>query len=327
MNLTKLKKLALSIIVGTTVLIHGSVYAESKADEGTITVTLLGTGSPVPSLERYGAATLVSAGGQMLLFDAGNGAQLRLLEAGVSSGAIDQVFLTHFHSDHLTDLADIYNAHWLSRHYQRIGDPRPFGISGPTGTKKLVDGILQTFSADRKIRIADEHLPELGSEIDVNEFSEEGVVYDVNGVTVIAFPVQHGDLIKPAFGYKISYAGHSVIISGDTRFEPKIAEMGKGVDLIVHEVVAASASLINAPFMQNVIAHHTTPEQAGEIFALAKPRMAVYTHFVLLNQPTEASPTAEEIIERTRATYQGPLVAGTDLMTIQIGNEIKVTKH
>jgi ribonuclease Z len=66
-----------------------------------IVVTLLGTGTPNPRPDRMGPSTLIEAGGQRLLFDAGRGTTIRLVQAGVAPGAVTALFLTHLHSDHV----------------------------------------------------------------------------------------------------------------------------------------------------------------------------------------------------------------------------------
>ncbi len=61
-------------------------------------VTLLGTGSPIPSLERLGNSTLIEVGGQRLVFDMGRGVTIRLWQKQIPLGSIDAHFLTHLHS-------------------------------------------------------------------------------------------------------------------------------------------------------------------------------------------------------------------------------------
>jgi ribonuclease Z len=68
----------------------------------------------------------------------------------------------------------------------------------------------------------------------VKEISE-GVVYDKAGVKVTAFEVDHAP-VTPAFGYRIDYAGRSVVLSGDTRVSENLIRHAQGVDLLVHEV-------------------------------------------------------------------------------------------
>jgi ribonuclease BN (tRNA processing enzyme) len=68
------------------------------------TVTILGSGSCVPRLERSSCSILVSAPGESLLFDCGAGTTRRLLRAGAAPATIDRVFLSHYHPDHSSEL-------------------------------------------------------------------------------------------------------------------------------------------------------------------------------------------------------------------------------
>ncbi len=101
---------------------------------------------------------------------------------------------------------------------------------------------------------------------------------------VIAFEVDHGDLIHPSFGFKVEHAGHSVVISGDTRPSTNLLRHARGTDLPVHQAAAARPELLaRSSSWCDILDHHTTPEQAGEIFTQAAPRLAVYCHLMLLN--------------------------------------------
>src|SRR5262245_1587873 len=80
-------------------------------------VTLLGTGVPFPATDRFGAATLVEAGKERLLFDVGRGATIRLNQIGVSMGTLNAVFLTHFHSDHTSGIPDLWLQGWIGRSF------------------------------------------------------------------------------------------------------------------------------------------------------------------------------------------------------------------
>jgi ribonuclease Z len=92
------------------------------------------------------------------------------------------------------------------------------------------------------------------------------------------------------------------------------------VDVIIHEAVDAEA-LRASPGnrtreqMENIIAHHTTFQQAGEVFSRVKPRLAVYSHVI---------GNSSDLIAGTRKAYSGPLEGGEDLMTIEIGEKIEV---
>jgi ribonuclease Z len=280
-------------------------------------VTLLGTGIPVPQPDRFGPATLVEAGSQRLLFDAGRGATIRLFQLHVPLRDVGPLFLTHLHSDHTVGIPDVWLSGWLGGPWARR--TTPFRVIGPTGTKDLMANLERAYAADIKIRMADEKYPAEGVRVIAEEFTTGGVVYDNDGVRVTAFEVNHGDLIKPAYGYRIDYEGRSVVISGDTRFNKNVIKYGTGADVLIHEVAAVRPELLKDVQVQRVMAHHTSPQDAGRVFQLAHPKLAVYTHLVLLAHPGVSAVTTEELVAQTRATYDGPLVVGEDLMTFKVG--------
>jgi ribonuclease Z len=129
-------------------------------------------------------------------------------------------------------------------------------------------------------------------------------VYDRDGVKVTAFEVDHGPLIKPAFGYRVDFGGRSVTVSGDTRFNENLIKHATGTDLLIHQVAAVREELLKNPVYQVILDHHTKPEEAGVVFTRAKPKLAVYYHFVLLGTP-QVPPLTEDL-RRTAAHRRGP---------------------
>ena len=193
---------------------------------------------------------------------------------------------------------------------------------GPPGTVEMAGHLEQAFQWDISTRAKDEGYGLEGVRLAARN-APPGVAHDKDGLKVTAFVVDHGGVISPAYGYRIDYRGRSVAFSGDTRYFEPIVEHAKGVDVFVHQVISPELELRRAQVqgaraIDAVIAHHTTPEQAGTLFSKIKPRLAVYSHIV----PSPA--TAEDLIGPTRRTYSGPLAVGYDLMTIVIGDTIEV---
>jgi ribonuclease Z len=285
-------------------------------------VTLLGTGTPIPVPDRFGPSTLVEAGDQKLLFDAGRGASIRLNQLGVPLGRIDALLLTHFHSDHTVGIPDLWLTGWLQSYFGTR--KTPLRVIGPVGAKTLMTHLEQAYALDISIRIEDEKLPPQGAGIEVSEFNADGVVYEKSGVKVVAFEVDHGAAIKPAYGYRIDYAGRSVVISGDTRYNQNVIKYGANTDLLIHEVAIVRPELLSEPFIQRIMAHHTTASEAGRLFAITRPKLAAYTHLVFLASEAIPPATVDELIAETRKTYAGPLEVGEDLMTFKIGTSVSV---
>jgi ribonuclease Z len=313
------------IVAGLFGVLSMLVGAASHA-ESDFKVTLLGIGNPAPRIDRFGASTLVEVGDKKLLFDAGRGASIRLWQLKIPLGKIDVLFVTHYHSDHTSGIPDVWLTGWLPSPYGRR--TTPFHVIGPTGAKAFMSNLEKAYALDIKIRLEDQKLPPQGIATVVDEFERDGVVYERDGVKVVAFEVDHGAAIKPAVGYRVEYKGRSVLISGDTRYNQNVIKYGAGADLLIHEVASARPELLSKDTgVQRVIAHHTSPREAGMVFSQVKPKMAVYTHLSLQFREQTPAPTVDDVIAETRQTYSGPLMVGEDLMAFEIRDTITVRRN
>ena len=282
-----------------------------------IKVRLLGTGGPGIGGPRAEAGLLVVAGSEILLFDCGHGIPDHLAEIGALT-SVNKVFLTHLHSDHTEGLPVL----WMNWDAWAGRGSTPLSVWGPgrgpdqpAGTADLTSQLANAWATDTHIRRdVVEHLPGAGIQIQATEIQNDGVVYQNNGVTVTAFLVDHGP-VKPAYGYRVDYQGHSVAFSGDTKPSDNLVQHAKGVDVLLHEVLVTDPSGNNGN--NPIVAYHSSPEQAAGIFQQVLPKLAVYTHIVgLANQA---------LVDRTRAAgYKGPLELGQDMELIEIGDMIQV---
>jgi ribonuclease Z len=311
-------RFALTIIVSLFVLVSLGQIKQNKDSVPlsipAIKVILLGTGTPQPIMERFGYSTLVQAGSEILLFDAGRGCLQRLRQLNISYDKINALFLTHLHSDHIVGLPDLWLTGWLVS--KRV---TPLNVFGPTGTGEMLDNLRKAFAFDIRMRVEDDKRSEEGSKFLVNEI-QQGVIYEKNGVKVTAFEVDHFPIV-PAFGYRIEYNGHSVVLSGDTRYSENVIKFAKGADLLIHEVAIAPDTLSKSDPQYHILMHHTTPEQAAKVFNAVHPKLAVYSHIVKIQGRTE-----EDIMKKTKAIYPGEAIMGEDLMSFSIGDTISVKK-
>ena len=297
-------------VIGALLLLL--VAAVSGAQE--LRVTLLGTGTPPPEIERFGPGTLVEAGSEKLLFDAGRGVSQRLSQLKMSPSEVEALFLTHLHADHTVGIPDLLLVRGLSR---SSGSSAPFRVLGPEGTDDMMVNLRKAYRVDGRVAGA-------ADATSADNILQQGVVYERNGVKVTAFNVDHGVSRIPAFGYRIDYGGRSVVISGDTRPSENLVQFAKGADVLIHEVAALPAVLKQSEEASRIMSSHTSPEDAGRIFDRVKPKLAVYTHVGLLAGPGAVAPVAADLIPRTRSTYTGPLEIGEDLMTIVIRDRVDV---
>ena len=317
----------LAMMIGLAGMLAGPASAQFKevVPGSDFKVTLLGTGSPAPIMKRFGPATLVQVNGQSLLFDAGRGVTQRLYQVGQPMGKINALFLTHLHSDHVVGIPDLWLTGWLRAAYARRDGP--LRVFGPEGTRGLMDGLQKAYAWDIETRVADQGLKREAIAVEVTEFAGEGTIYEQDGVKVAAIKVNHGEKVKPAFGYRIDFGGRSVVISGDTKFDENLIGRAEGADLLIHQVAAMRPELLKIPVFKVIMAHHTSPEEAGVVFARAKPKLAVYYHFVIYGNPKIPPYTEQDVIDLTRKNYSGPLLIGQDLVAFDVTKDgVKVTE-
>ncbi|HEY3038016.1 MAG TPA: MBL fold metallo-hydrolase [Pyrinomonadaceae bacterium] len=264
-------------------------------------VTLLGTGTPFPNVEQFGSAILVEVAGKALLFDCGRGVVIRLTQAGVNPKDIDGLFLTHLHSDHVVGIPDLWLSGWF------LGRNKPLPIWGPPGTSSMAERLVQAFAFDIHIRqTAPDPLPAKGVEIDAKEVAQ-GEIYNDGSTRVSAFLVNHGT-VKPAFGYRIDSGGHSVVISGDTKFCQNLIDFARGADCLIHAAWSASSKNSTPPSKRSI----ASAEDAGRVFAIVKPKLGVVHHYK----------EEEGLEDAVRKEYKGPLVIARDLMVINVGKTV-----
>jgi ribonuclease Z len=263
-------------------------------------VILLGTGTPYPTAERFGSAILVEAGGRKLLFDCGRGAVIRLGQAGVSSTDVEMLFLTHLHADHTVGIPDLWLTGWF------LGRNKPLEVWGPSGTRGMMEHLLAAYQFDVRARVSGpESLSPRGAEIVARDI-EQGVIDDHEGVKVTAFLVDHGT-VKPSFGYRVDYAGHSVVISGDTKFSQNLIDFSRGTDCLIHAAWKAGSRADTPEALRSV----ASGADAGRVFALVRPKLAIVYHYA------DEAGLAEEV----RSRFNGPFLVGRDLMVIEVGRK------
>lgn len=227
--------------------------------------------------------------------------------------AVTKLFLTHLHSDHVIGVPDLMLTPWSAAPERKV----PLEVWGPVGTRDMMRHLEEAFAFDiRMRRDVDESFSPTGIRVVAHDI-HEGRIFDRNGVTVTAFAVSHG-LVKPAYGYRIDYAGRSVALSGDTAPSDNLIAVCKGVDVLIHEAIDVDVLRRLVPDktrMDAIVARHTTPEQAARIFSRVSPRLAVFSH----------SPGTAAIVEQTRRSYAGRVEMGEDLMVIDVGAEVRLT--
>jgi ribonuclease Z len=284
---------------------------------------LCGTGSPMPDRRRAGPCTAVIAGERVFVFDAGEGAAETLSLMGVSPGRIETVFLTHLHSDHIDGLAPMALQHWGN-----VSAQAPLQLVGPTGTARVAAGLNEAYAIDSTYRVAhhgEQIMPPSGFGLAAREFviadgADSVVVHDADGVRIIAFQVNHAP-VDGAVGYRIEYAGRSIVISGDTSRDDRVIAAARGADLLVHEAIDTHLNQImqNAAnaggrgnvgqIFNDILTYHTSTEDAGRVAQEAGVGALALTHLL---PPTPLPGLDQRFVRAARTTFDGPVWAARD---------------
>ena len=271
-------------------------------------ITLLGTGSPLPDPTRAGPATLIGAGSTAMLVDAGRGVQIRLTAAGVVAPMLSGIFLTHLHSDHITDLNDLITMHWVL-----LPEPRAQRIWGPVGTQELVNDTLEMLAPDIVYRMA--HHADLNEPplVEVAEVAS-GDVIELGDLTIRVGEVDHRP-VAPAVGYRFEHAGKAVVVSGDTVPCEGLDELCTGADALVQTAIREDLlEKIPQQRLQDVREYHSSVEQAAGTAARAGLKKLVLTHYI----PPPAPGEEEQWKSLAAPHFGGEVVVGDDLTVVMI---------
>ncbi len=244
-------------------------------------LTTLGTGTIALSPTRACSGYLVEHHDVRLLMDCGNGVARRLAELALPWPDITHVALSHFHIDHHGDLPTLIFASKYG-----ILPPRsaPLQIIGPVGTADLLQRLAAAYGA---------WVTDPGFPIQVVETAPGAPLLLGDAVRLEAFKVPH---TVESVAYSVTAGAHRLVYSGDTGFDPGLAEWAKGCDVLLCECSLPEAM---------AIVEHLTPEQCGALAAIAGPRRLVLTH---LYPPVENVDISAAIAAR----YPGPVTVAHD---------------
>ena len=282
-----------------------------------LVVTLLGTGSPIPDPDRAGPSTLVSAGegadAEHHLVDAGRGVLMRLAACGLGAPSLTSVLLTHLHSDHVTDLADVITSRWVLT-FERT----PLTIVGPPGTRHVVDHLLASLEPDIGYRMAHhedlDHRPPV-TVVEVTDGVVELPDRQGGSVTITCAPTDHRP-VEPSVGYRFDHGGASVVAAGDTVPCDGLDSLCAGADALVHTVIRKDL-IGNAPLqrMRDTMDYHSSPEEAATTAARAGLSTLVLTHYV---PPMPLSGTHDDWRALAAAHFDGTVEVGDDLHRVEV---------
>lgn len=289
----------------------------------------------MPTAERGLTAIAIKRGGELLLFDCGEGTQRQMVHAGLSIMKIDSVFITHFHGDHFLGLPGLVQTMSL------MDRERELKIYGPSSTEEKVRTLLQiphfTLKFDVKIHDIDpgDEIRRDGHRIktcETNHATHPGIAYALaederpgkfyperakelgiepgpnfsrlqNGESI---KLSDGSVVKPEQVMGPPRPGRKVVYADDTRPSRQIIQISKGADLLIHDGTFAGGLQETASE-----AGHSTVEEAAEIAKEAEVGRLVLTHV----SPRHTDPSKLE--RQARKIFSNVSVAH-DLMELEI---------
>ena len=273
-----------------------------------LTITLLGTGSPMPSPDRAGPATLISAGegteAEHYLVDAGRGVLMRLAARGLGAGNLSALLITHLHSDHITDLSDVITTRWITTF-----EKTPLTIVGPVGTADVVGHVMASLRLDVAYRMAHHDDLDYVPPVEVIEV-EAGPVMLSGRVSIVCAQTDHKP-VEPSVGFRFDFKGTAVVTAGDTVPCAGLDTLCLGANALVHTVIRKDI-IANVPVqrMKDTLDYHSSPQEAAQTAQRAGLDTLVLTHYV---PPIPTGGAGDDWRALASAHFTGVIELGDDL--------------
>jgi ribonuclease Z len=299
-----------------------------------LSLTFLGTGASIPTLDRNVAGIAIQREGEMLLFDCGEGNQRQMMRYGVGF-TFKEIFFTHYHADHMLGVTGLLRTMGLQDR------STPVTLYGPKGAQRILGAavtlgiernkfpveIMEIKAGDRLARdqydivvFETEHRadtvgyalaehprlgrfnPDRARELGIPEGPLWGELHKGKVVTLV-----DGRTFGPADLVGPPRAGRTLVYTGDTRPHLSVIEAARGADLLVHEATFGGDELERARETG-----HSTASEAARIALEAGVRRLVLTHI-----SSRYNRDASELLAEAKAVFPETAIA-RDGMTVDV---------
>lgn len=246
-------------------------------------LTILGSGTSLPTPSRGCPGYALKVGGEVMLFDVGSGSLARLAQVGIEFERVRTIFFSHFHVDHTGDLAPFL----FAKRNPALKRNESLTVWGPPGMKELVARLQSAWPSP--------WLDGSSYGLEVREVDERGVA--LAGAIATAYPVLH---TASSVAWRVEADGRVFCYSGDSDVCPGLVEAARDADLFLCECSFPDARRVEG---------HLTPASAGQIAAQARARRLLLTHFYPVMETIDPLPPC-------RRAFDGDIIIGADLMRL-----------
>jgi len=244
---------------------------------------ILGSGTCVPSIKRSSPANYLKIGNTQILVDCGAGTLSQLSKAKLDYKTINMVCISHFHTDHISDLNALIQAlNWTPK-FNRKAD---LILVGSKGFKAFYNKYLKPISGSPRPNTYKIIVKEIGNKLSFKDFS------------IHSFKTKHN---KESVAYKFVQDSKSLVISGDTDFDENLARFAKSSNVLVLECAFTNRDKEKG---------HLIPRECGQIAKLADTKKLILTHIYPLGSGEERLKEAKVVFSKT--------ILAKDLMSINI---------
>lgn len=283
-------------------------------------ITLLGTGSPTPMLNRASAGYLVEIGDEMIVFDHGAGAHENFLRAGKKAVDLNTFFFSHLHTDHCLDYARLVHSRWDLG----AGQIPELQVYGPGHTQHMTDllfgengvfhpdinGRINAPGSQRVFQNRGGVLPRKRPSPKVERLYD-GQVIESDNWKITVREVYHQPGYIEAFGFRLETDEGVFVYSGDTGPCDGISALAKDADILVHMCYFISGTFKPSSKRLTASGHLEIARLAAE----QNVKTLVASHFT---PQMEAPGIREKCIAEMAEIYNGRIVWGEDLMELTL---------
>ena len=300
--------------------------APSKA--GARFITLGTRAGPQPSVGRAQSSNVLIVNGALYVVDAGDGVTRRLTKAGIAIRDIDNIFITHPHSDHTSGLGALLTAEY------DLNRTKPVNIYGPPGTQAIFQGLLAYLTVNAEIRISEATRTVQPAQMFFGHDMGTGTIFQDGNIKVTAAENTHFNFPpgSPAFGkyksysYRFETPDRVIVFTGDTGMSDALVELTKGADTLVSEVNSVEelqeqriktgqwqrlTPTEQVAFLRHIRQEHVTPDEVGTMAARAGVKTVVLTHLPATLDPKD---DYKRYGEQVKKQFSGQVLIAKDLM-------------